>query len=47
MTGHWKEHTLAAEMEIAVAAVREAGRLCRAVQTEIDLGALANKTAAR
>jgi 3'(2'), 5'-bisphosphate nucleotidase len=40
-TGH--DHPLAAELETAVAAVREAGRLCRAVQAEIDLGALAKQ----
>ncbi len=37
----WKNHSLATEMDTALAAVRQAGLLCRAVQAEIDLGALA------
>ena len=40
MTGHPPDHPLAAELEIAVTTVREAGRLCRAVQAQIDPGAL-------
>ena len=43
MTGNWHDHPLAAELAPAVAAVREAGRLCRAVQAEIDPGALAKQ----
>ena len=43
MTGSWHDHPLATELEPAVAAVREAGRLCRAVQAEIDPGALAKQ----
>jgi 3'(2'), 5'-bisphosphate nucleotidase len=34
------DHPWAKELETAVAAVREAGRLCRAVQAEVDPGAL-------
>ncbi len=41
MPAFWKEHQLAAEMDTALAAVRQAGLLCREVQAEIDLGALA------
>ncbi len=36
----WFDHQLAAETEAAVAAVRQAGRLCRAVQAGIDAGEL-------
>jgi 3'(2'), 5'-bisphosphate nucleotidase len=43
MTVSWHDHPLATELEPAVAAVREAGRLCRAVQAEIDPGALAKQ----
>ena len=43
MTVNWHGHSLAPELETAVAAVREAGRLCRAVQAEIDPGALAKQ----
>jgi 3'(2'), 5'-bisphosphate nucleotidase len=43
MTGKWENHALASEIKIALAAVREAGRLCRAVQAEIDPGALAKQ----
>lgn len=43
MTNNWHEHPLAAELEPAVAAVREAGLLCRAVQAEIDQGALSKQ----
>lgn len=39
----WFDHHLAAEMDLAVQAVRQAGRLCRAVQAEIDPGALQKK----
>jgi 3'(2'), 5'-bisphosphate nucleotidase len=41
MPAFWKEHQLAAEMDTALAAVRQAGLLCREVQAGIDLGALA------
>lgn len=37
------DHPLGREMTVAVAAVREAGLLCRAVQAGIDPGALAKK----
>ena len=37
------DHPLAREMNIAAAAVRQAGLLCRAVQAEIDPGALAKQ----
>lgn len=40
MPAFWKNHALATEMDTALAAVRQAGLLCRAVQAEIDLGAL-------
>lgn len=43
MTTPWHDHPLAAEMDVAVSAVREAGRLCRAVQAEIDPGALSKQ----
>jgi len=43
MTGIRHDHPLAAELETAVAAVREAGQLCRTVQAEIDPGALAKQ----
>ena len=43
MTFIRRDHPLAAELKTAVAAVREAGQLCRAVQAEIDPGALAKQ----
>jgi 3'(2'), 5'-bisphosphate nucleotidase len=43
MAGYPHNHTLAKEMETAITAVREAGRLCRAVQAEIDPGALSKQ----
>ena len=43
MPAFWKNHALAADMEAALAAVRQAGLLCRAVQAEIDPGALAKR----
>ncbi len=43
MSAFWKNHALATEMEIALAAVRQAGLLCRTVQAEIDMGALAKE----
>jgi len=43
MTENWENHPLAKEVKIALVAVREAGRLCRAVQAEIDPGALAKQ----
>lgn len=39
----WQNHPLGPEVEVAVAAVREAGRLCRAVQARIDPGSLEKK----
>lgn len=41
MSAFWQTHPLATEMTTALAAVRQAGLLCRAVQAEIDPGALA------
>jgi len=43
MTDNWENHPLADETRTALAAVREAGRLCRAVQAEIDPGELAKQ----
>ncbi len=43
MPPFWSKHLLATEMETALAAVRQAGLLCRAVQAEIDPGALAKQ----
>lgn len=43
MSGFPDNHPLAPELEIAVAAVREAGLLCRTVQAGIDPGAMAKK----
>jgi HAL2 family 3'(2'),5'-bisphosphate nucleotidase len=43
MTTPWQDHPLACEVETALAAVRQAGRLCRDVQASIDPGALAKK----
>lgn len=43
MATSWSDYPLAAEMRSAVSAVREAGRLCRAVQAEIDPGALSKE----
>jgi 3'(2'), 5'-bisphosphate nucleotidase len=40
MASPWETLPLAAELEVAVAAVREAGVLCRSVQAEVDPGAL-------
>jgi len=40
MTAAWQNHPLATEMQTALAAVRQAGLLCRAVQAEIDPGTL-------
>ncbi len=40
MSAFWKKHLLATEMDTALAAVRQAGLLCRAVQAELDPGAL-------
>ena len=39
----WTGHPLATELEIALAAVREAGVLCREVQASLDPGALQKK----
>ena len=43
MASPWEILPLAAELEVAVAAVREAGRLCRSVQAELDPGALSKQ----
>jgi len=43
MPAFWNNHRLAAETDTALAAVRQAGLLCRAVQAEIDPGALAKQ----
>lgn len=43
MVTPWFDHLLTAEMDLAVQAVRQAGKLCRAVQAEIDPGALQKK----
>ncbi len=39
----WHDHTLARELDVALAAVREAGLLCREVQAAIDPGAMQKK----
>ena len=39
----WHDHRCAAELDTAVAAVRQAGHLCRTVQSSIDPGTLAKK----
>ncbi len=39
----WNDHPLAREMNLATAAVSQAGLLCRSVQAEIDPGALAKQ----
>lgn len=39
----WIDHNLAAELNTAIAAVREAGLLCRRVQSQMDRGALEKK----
>ena len=43
MVTPWFDHLLTAEMDLGVQAVRQAGKLCRAVQAEIDPGALQKK----
>ncbi|HPF69820.1 MAG TPA: 3'(2'),5'-bisphosphate nucleotidase [Candidatus Krumholzibacteria bacterium] len=43
MTNPWSIHPLARDVEAAVAAVREAGLLCREVQAGIDPGAMQKK----
>lgn len=43
MNKPWQDHALAQELDIAIAAVKEAGLLCRAVQAEIDPGTLEKK----
>ena len=43
MTTPWTGHALARELDTALAAVREAGLLCREVQASLDLGALQKK----
>ncbi len=43
MNNPWQNHALANELNTAVAAVREAGLLCRTVQAQIDRGALEKK----
>ena len=40
MSNPWNGHRLAPELDTAIAAVREAGLLCRQVQAQIDKGAL-------
>ncbi len=40
MTNPWQNHPLAPELNLGIAAVAEAGLLCRAVQDRIDPGAL-------
>jgi 3'(2'), 5'-bisphosphate nucleotidase len=40
MSTPWTGHALARELDTAIAAVRAAGRLCRAVQDSLDPGAL-------
>jgi len=37
MTTPWHDHPLAHELDVALAAVREAGLLCREVQAAIEL----------
>ena len=39
----WHDHPLARELDVALAAVREAGLLCREVQAAIDPGAMQKK----
>ena len=39
----WAAHLLASELDTAIAAVREAGLLCREVQSNIDRGTLEKK----
>ena len=43
MSTPWHDHDLAAELDTALAAVREAGLLCREVQAGIDPGAMRKK----
>jgi 3'(2'), 5'-bisphosphate nucleotidase len=43
VTRPWNDHALAAELDTAIAAVREAGLLCREVQAAIDPGAMQKK----
>ena len=43
MSNPWHDHALAAEIDTALAAVREAGLLCREVQAAIDRGAMRKK----
>jgi len=43
MTTPWTGHALARELDTALAAVREAGLLCREVQASLDPGALQKK----
>ncbi|MBE0565101.1 MAG: 3'(2'),5'-bisphosphate nucleotidase [Krumholzibacteria bacterium] len=43
MTTPWHDHPLARELDTALAAVREAGLLCREVQAAIDPGAMRKK----
>ena len=43
MTTPWHDHPLARELDVALAAVREAGLLCREVQAAIDPGAMQTK----
>ncbi|MBU8870931.1 MAG: 3'(2'),5'-bisphosphate nucleotidase [Gemmatimonadales bacterium] len=43
MKNPWHNHTLARELDLGIAAVAEAGLLCRAVQDRIDPGALQKK----
>ncbi len=43
MTGYPHDHPLATELETALASVREAGRLCRVVQAEIDPATLSKQ----
>jgi HAL2 family 3'(2'),5'-bisphosphate nucleotidase len=43
MTNPWQDHQWCRELDTAVAAVREAGLLCREVQAGIDPGALQKK----
>ena len=43
MTTPWHDHSLAPELDVALAAVREAGLLCREVQAAFDPGAMQKK----
>ncbi len=43
MNRPWQDHPLAQELETGLAAVRQAGQLCRTVQAQIDLGELQKK----